>query len=147
MSLTLDQGTFPSVTVKTYPYDGSPIFFGDQRVDMQEFCELVKVALTPEWDLLASDTMVYLCFMIVTMKVVDGYNADTKRLIVQVGGVKNSFKNRMSARIVMKGYAITYEDFCVLVEYVLTNTDLWEERDPRLQLVEDVRMMKIKLSL
>lgn len=39
-------------------------------------------------------------------------------------------------------YSIPIDDFCALVEYVLTNTDL-DQDDPRLDLVEKIKHLKV----
>lgn len=40
-------------------------------------------------------------------------------------------------------YEISIEDFCEMVIYVLTNTDLWNSDDPRLGLVRIIKKLKI----
>lgn len=56
-------------------------------------------------------------------------------------GLSVSFPPWIGAPILLGDYEISLEDFLILAEYVLTNTDLSPD-DPRLQFVKCIKSMK-----
>lgn len=53
------------------------------------------------------------------------------------------YTERGPCKVILLGeYEIPLDDFCKLVEYVLTNTDL-DANDPRLELVDKIKRMEI----
>jgi len=65
--------------------------------------------------------------------------AKTVSLLCPVPGGDNENKTI----VILGDYRITLNDFCTLAEYVLSNTDLDSDRDPRLKLVERVKDCKV----